>query len=114
MNSQNLNLDICLTQLINTNISGTISSALQDHVLSVDISLEKKTAFVTYNEFGITATKIISIIEDCGFDAKEQFKIMFPKVFMWFRNIFSFCLDIHFLNCKLNKVKTCYHEYARK
>ena len=82
MNSQNLNLDICLTQLINTNISGTISNALQDHVLSVDISLEKKTAFVTYNEFGITATKIISIIEDCGFDAKEQFKIMFPKVFM--------------------------------
>ena len=55
---------------------------MQDHVLSVDISLEKKTAFVTYNEFGITATKIISIIEDCGFDAKEQFKIMFRNFFM--------------------------------
>lgn len=76
---------ICLTQFINTNVSGTISSALQDHVLSVDISLEKKTAFVTYNEFGITATKIISIIEDCGFDAKEQFKIMSRNFFMCFR-----------------------------
>ena len=104
MNSKNLYLGICLTQLINTNISGTISSALQDHVLSVDISLEKKTAFVTYNEFGITATKIISIIEDCGFDAKEQFKIMFFLVFDSFI----------FFNYKLNKVKTSYHEYARK
>jgi Cu+-exporting ATPase len=50
--------------------TGTIRGALSDHVLSCDISLERKVALVTYNEFTITATKIIALIEDCGFDAR--------------------------------------------
>ena len=50
--------------------TGTIQGALTDHVLSCDISLETKTASITYNEFAISPAKIVDLIEDCGFEAK--------------------------------------------
>ena len=51
---------------------GTIRDALSEHVLSCDISLERKTALVTFNEFEISSSKIISIIEDVGFECKVK------------------------------------------
>jgi len=56
--------------------TSTIHAALADHVLSCDISLETKTASITYNEFTISPAKIVDMIEDCGFDAKVKSAVM--------------------------------------
>ena len=49
-------------------VSGTIRGVLTDKVLSVDISLETKTALITYDAMKIDLHEIIETIEDCGFD----------------------------------------------
>ena len=49
-------------------VSGTIRGVLTDKVLSVDISLETKTALITYDAIKIDLHEIIETIEDCGFD----------------------------------------------
>ena len=49
-------------------ILGTIRGVLTEKVLSVDISLETKTALITYDAMKINLNEIIETIEDCGFD----------------------------------------------